>query len=185
MPCGSTSKSGWAEITPTWINRPIMLAERVVGAAIEAMGRGDPLLSSISREDARKVRDEMLGRVKATGRGVGATVSTSTLSRELTVIAAVLNFGKVEFDLPGSFATPFSRLPVARVAVGGEVGSADKRAPLPADVLTAVRRRVIERASHSLARIAPGRRNRCLDCGSDRLDGSRCAGSRPVPAYPD
>lgn len=45
---------------PETDSRTVGLADRVIGAAIEAIGR-DPRLSSITREEARNVRDEMLG----------------------------------------------------------------------------------------------------------------------------
>lgn len=50
-------------------SRVVKLA-RVTGAAINALGR-DPMLTALTREDARKVRDEMLDRVKVRGRGIG------------------------------------------------------------------------------------------------------------------
>lgn len=102
-------------------SRVVGLANRVVGATVEAMER-DPLLTSITREDARKVRDEMLDRVKVRGRGVGGKVSPTTVSRELSIIAAVVNFAKVEFGLPDTFQNPFGKLPVARVAKGRGCG---------------------------------------------------------------
>lgn len=133
--------------------RPVMLAKRVVGAAIEAMGRGDVVLSSITREDARKVRDEMLDRIKATGRGTGEKVSPATVSRELSIIAAVINFAKVEFGLTDAFTNPFNKLPVARIAKGRGVKAADRRHPLPPEVLAEVRRRVLAGPNPSLALI--------------------------------
>lgn len=133
-------------------NRPADLARRVVGAAIDALGR-DPVVSSLTREDARKVRDEMLDRVKVRGRGVGGKVSPATVSRELTIIAAVVSCAKDELGLPATFVNPFSRLPVARVAKGRGVKATDKRDPLPPEVLKAVRHRVISGAGSDLALI--------------------------------
>lgn len=138
---------------PAADQRPVMLAKRVVGAAITAMGRGDVVLSSITREDARKVRDEMLDRIKVTGRGVGGKVSPSTVSRELSIIAAVVNFAKVEFGLSDSFANPFNKLPVASAAKGTGTKAADKRDPLPPEVLKEVRHRVLAHAGPSLVLI--------------------------------
>lgn len=73
----------------------------------------------------------MLDRIKATGRGVGEMVSANTVSRELSIIAAVINFAKVEFGLPDSFTNPFNKLPVARAPKGTGTKAADKRDPLP------------------------------------------------------
>jgi integrase len=127
-------------------------ATRVVETAMEALGR-NPLLTAISREDARKVRDHMLDRIKVTGRGVGGKVSVSTVSRELSVLTAVVNFAKTEFDLGEALQNPFSRLPVGRAAKEQSAKASDKRDPLPPEVLEETRRRVIERASHTLALI--------------------------------
>lgn len=116
--------------SPDTDSRVVGLANRVIDAAIEAMGR-NPVLSAITREDARMTRDHMLDRVKATGKGIGDKVSPSTVSRELSIISAVFNFAVVEFGLDGSVQNPFSRLPVARAAKGKGQKAADKRAPLP------------------------------------------------------
>lgn len=102
---------------PETDSRVVSLATRVIEAAISAIGR-DAKLSSLTREDARAVRDHMLDRVKVTGIGVGGKVSVATVSRELSIITAVINFAKVEFGLSDAMQNPFSRLPVARVAKG-------------------------------------------------------------------
>lgn len=132
--------------------RPAALTSRVIQAVVDTLGR-DPVVSSLSREDARKVRDEMLDRVKVRGRGVGGKVSASTVSREISIIAAVINFAKVEFGLPDTFINPFNKLSVARVAKGHGVKASDKRDPLPAKVLTAVNQQVISCAGPDLALI--------------------------------
>ncbi|AOZ69951.1 hypothetical protein LPB142_11965 [Rhodobacter xanthinilyticus] len=140
------------EDDPATDSRVVGLAKRVVGAAINALGK-DPLLTSITREDARKVRDEMLDRVKNTGRGVGEKVSPATVGRELSIIAAVVNFAKVEFGLSDAFQNPFSKLPVAGGQKGRRVKRADKRDPLPPEVLAGVRARVIAMANPELVLI--------------------------------
>ena len=140
------------EGSPETDSRVVGLAKRVVGSAISAMGR-DAVLSKITREDARTVRDEMLDRVKARGRGVGGKVSAATVSRELTIITAIINFAKVEFGLGDAVTNPFSRLPVERVAKGQGRKASDKRDPLPADVLTETRGRVLANGSQALALI--------------------------------
>src|SRR5690606_21547616 len=87
---------------PATDSRVVGLANRVIATVIKVMGR-DPVLTTLTREDARKVRGEMLDRVKATGRGVGEKVSPSTVSRQLSSVAAVITLAAKEFDLPGSF----------------------------------------------------------------------------------
>lgn len=131
--------------SPDTDSRVVALTNRVIDAVITAIGC-NPKLSGITREDARKTRDEMMDRIKATGKGVGGKVSPATVSRELTIISAVINFALVEFGLEGSVQNPFSRLPVARAAKGTRQKAADKRAPLPADVLAETRQRVLAKA---------------------------------------
>lgn len=137
---------------PETDSRVVGLAKRVVGSAIAALG-GDARLSSITREDARNVRDHMLDRVKETGRGVGGKVNASTVSRELSIVAAVFNFAVREFSLPATVQNPFGNLPVARVAKGKGQKASEKRAPLPADILKETRARVLANGSPELALI--------------------------------
>lgn len=137
---------------PETDSRVVGLANRVIDAAIAALGR-DPALSSITREDARQVRDEMLDRVKVTGKGVGGKVSAATVSRELSIIAAVINFAKMEFGLSEMTMNPFSRLPVERAAKGQGRKASEKRDPLPPEVLAETRKGVLANASPELALI--------------------------------
>ncbi|TKA93933.1 hypothetical protein FAZ78_25145 [Cereibacter changlensis] len=53
--------------TPEAIHRFEVTIKRIVGLVKEALGR-DPVLTSLTREDARKVRDHMLNRLTITGR---------------------------------------------------------------------------------------------------------------------
>lgn len=137
---------------PDTDSRVVGLASRVIDAAIATLGR-DPALSSITREDARKVRDEMLDRVKVTGKGVGGKVSAATVSRELSIIAAVINFAKMEFGLSGLTVNPFSRLPVEKAAKGQGRKASEERDSLPPQVLSETRKRVLANASPELALI--------------------------------
>ena len=98
-------------------NRMVRLVNRVIDGAIEALDR-DPVPSSITREDARTVRDQMLDWVKVTGKGVGGKVSSSTVSRELSITTAMINFAMREFDVADAVKNQFSQLPVSRVAKG-------------------------------------------------------------------
>ena len=134
---------------PATDSRIIGFANRVVDAAIAVIGR-DPELTAITREDARKIRDEMLDRVKATGRGVGEKVSASTVGRELSILSAVVNYGIRELGLPDNTTNPFHGLPVARVAKGRGQKPAEKRDPLPPEVLKAARHRVLSACNPAL-----------------------------------
>lgn len=133
-------------------SRVVGFVKRVVDTAIAVMGR-DPALSAITREDARNIRDHMLDRVKVRGRGVGGKVSASTVSRELSVISAVVNYGAREFGLGEALSNPFHDLPVARVARGQGRTAAEKRDPLPPKVLAETRKRVLANAAPELALI--------------------------------
>jgi integrase len=137
---------------PSTDSRVVSLATRVVEAAISSIGR-DAKLSSLTREYARVARDHMLDRVKDTGIGVAGKVSVATVSRELSIITAVINFAKVEFGLPDTVQNPFSRLPLERVAKGQGRKASEKRDHLPPEVLSEVRTRVLSKASPELARI--------------------------------
>jgi integrase len=137
---------------PETDSRVVGLANRVIDAAIAAMGR-DPALSTITREEARQVRDEMLDRVKVTGKGVGGKVSAATVSRELSIISAVINFTKMEFGLPDALRNPFNRLPVVNTAKGKGRKASEKRDSLPSEVLTETRARILANASPELALI--------------------------------
>jgi integrase len=134
---------------PTTDSRVVGFVNRVVDAAIAVIGR-DPELPSITREDARKIRDEMLDRVKVTGRGVGEKVSASTVGRELSILSAVVNYGIRELGLPDSTTNPFHGLPVARVAKGRGQKPGEKRDPLPPEVLKAARQRVLAACNPAL-----------------------------------
>lgn len=100
---------------PATDSRIVGFTNRVVNAAIAVIGR-DPELSATTREDARKIRDEMLDRVKVTGRGVGETVSASTVGRELSILSVAVNYGIRELGLPNNISNPFHGLPVAKAA---------------------------------------------------------------------
>lgn len=127
---------------PETDSRVVGFTNRVVDAAIAVIGK-DPELPSITREDARNIRDEMLDRIKTTGRGIGEKVSASTVSRELTILSAVVNYGIRELGLPDSTVNPFHGLPVAKVAKGRGQKQSEARDPFPPEVLAAVRKRVL------------------------------------------
>lgn len=112
----------------------------------EALGR-NPVVSSLTRDDARKVRDHMLSRIKSTGE----KISPASVARELNDVKAVVSYAKVEMGLPGTFQNPFNNLPVSN---GGQfVSEAEKRLPLPPKVLKEVRARVLGHSNAELALI--------------------------------
>lgn len=167
--------------SPETDSRTVDLANRVIAATIKALGR-DPVLTSLTREDARKVRDEMLDRVKQTGRGVGEKVSPATVSRELSIVSAVINLAAKEFDLPGSFQNHFNDLPVIRKKKGEGEKASDKRDPLPAEVVKKVRARVTTLANPELAliwRLVEGTGCRIAEVSGLRVEDVQVEGDMP------
>lgn len=166
---------------PETDNRVVGLTNRVIDAAIEAIGR-DAAMSAITREDGRKVRDHMLDRVKVTGRGVGGKVSAATVSRELSIISAVFNFGRKEFGLPETMANPFHALPVEAVARGQGRKESEKRDSLPLKVLAGTRKRVLAYAGPELAliwRLVEGTGCRIAEVTGLRAEDVEVAGDFP------
>ncbi len=137
---------------PDTDSRVVDFVKRVVASAIHVIGK-DPELTMITREDARNIRDHMLDRVKVTGRGVGETVSASTVGRELSILSAIFNFGVRELGMPDNTTNPFHGLPVASAARGRGQKPQDKRDPFPAAVLLAVHERIISRSAPPLCLI--------------------------------
>lgn len=115
--------------------------DRVFGRVAEALGnRSKVALVDLRREDACKVRDFMLASSSKKG---GGQLSPASVRRELNQIKAVVNYALREFDLIGKAVNPFKKLKVT-----GETGSGptetegQKRLPLPANVIKAIRVRL-------------------------------------------
>ncbi|MFZ1467745.1 MAG: site-specific integrase [Paracoccaceae bacterium] len=145
------------------------------------MGR-DPVVTSITREDARMVRGHMLDRVKVSGRGVGGKVSAATVSRKLSIITAVINFAKREFDLGETVLNAFNQVPVARVAKGQGQKASEKRAPLPPKVLAETRETVLANAAPELAlvwRLIEGTGCRIAEVTGLRVEDVDASGDQP------
>lgn len=120
-------------------------------SVIDTLGRATPYQQSPC--PACKVRDNMLDRVKATGRGVGGKVSAATVSRELSIFSAISNYARTEFGLASTVSNAFSGLPVKRAAKGQGQKASDKRDPLPPEVLAKTRKGLIEDAAPELSLI--------------------------------
>lgn len=120
--------------------------ERIVGLVVEALGK-DPVLTKLTREDARAVRDFMLQRLKANGK----PISPSSVARDLNSLNAVVNHAALEMPLPATFKNPFSGLKIQ--GAKGRRDSWDERDPLPEDVLLQARERITTRCNPELALI--------------------------------
>jgi hypothetical protein len=99
-------------------------------------------LTSLTREHARRVRDDLLSAPKATGNGVLSPVS---VQREINSIKAMITLGIAEFDLRGQAFNPFEKLSLPASVVKAARSEWEERDPLPDEVLLAVRRRVMDR----------------------------------------
>jgi hypothetical protein len=131
---------------PEAIHRFEVATKRIVGLVTEALGR-DPVLSSLTREDARNVRNYMLDRLTATGK----RRAPSSVARDLNGLNAIINFTAKELPLPGTFMNPFSGVSVTKVK--GQSSESENRDPLPEKVLKAVTARIVGHAKAELALI--------------------------------
>lgn len=155
--------------------RSVNRMNRVIGMVSEALGR-DPVLSSITREEAREVRDHMLGRVKSTGE----KISPASVSRELNTIKAVVNFAIAEMTVPATYQNPFNKLTVT--ALSGSPTDSRKRDPLPPNVLKEVRERVGAHAASDLAliwRLLEGTGCRLAEVTGLRVEDVETTGEHP------
>lgn len=95
----------------------------------------DRTLDSLTREDARNVRDHLL-------RDLG--IRPTTVRRYLNDIRAVINHGLVEFDMRDTL-NPFQNLQIRNEAV-----AVDERHPITNKLLSPIRDRIRDRASADL-----------------------------------
>jgi integrase len=112
--------------------------ERVVAHIKTAIGR-DPTLTSLSRSDAREVRDHML---------TDGGVKPSTVQRYLNDIRAIINHAVKEFDSLAGMTNHFNGLEVKKDTLAKE-----DRKPFTKDQLTKTRARILDHASTDLQRI--------------------------------
>lgn len=99
-------------------------------------------LASLTREHARKVRDDLLSAPKVSGNGV---LSPASVAREINSIKAMITVGITEFDLRGQAFNPFEKLSLPPSVIKTAQSEWEERDPLPDDVLFSVRRRVMTR----------------------------------------
>ena len=132
--------------TPAEDVKAVQRVDRMMREAKAALGRF-PALVDLTREDARKVRDHMLGLTNKSGEGL----SPASVKRNLTTMKAIVNFAAVELGLPGTLVNPFNKLDVAGMEARFSEGQL--RDPLPPAVLQAVRERVTTVGNLELALI--------------------------------
>lgn len=121
-------------------------ARRIVGHVQDALGV-DPVLVSLTRDDARQVRDHMLDRIKSNGE----KINPASVARDLNSLKAIINHAAIEMPLPSTFQNPFNKLTVE--SGRSKVADGDKRHPLPQSVVEAARQRIIEHGKPALALI--------------------------------
>lgn len=99
-------------------------------------------LTELTREHARKVRDDLLATPKSSGEGV---LSPASVGREINSIKALITVGITEYDLRGQAFNPFEKLSLPPAVAKTGVSEWELRDPLPDEVLLAVRHRVMNR----------------------------------------
>lgn len=108
--------------------------DRVVKRLKTALG-GFPSIAALSREDARKVRDQML----ADG------ISPASAKRELNIVKAVVNHAIKEYEL--ACPNPFAKLDIPGL---DDEDESQKRDPFPADLLDKTRALVMSTCNDEL-----------------------------------
>ncbi|MBZ9772901.1 site-specific integrase [Mesorhizobium sp. CO1-1-8] len=113
--------------------------ERVQGHVKKALGRGDPQIRSLTKADAREVRDHMLA---------DKDMAPATVHRYLNDLRAILNYASGEMDEVRGWLSPFNGLEVKKQTLAKE-----DRKPFTEGQLKAARARVLGHASADLQRI--------------------------------
>ncbi|RWL81896.1 MAG: integrase [Mesorhizobium sp.] len=113
--------------------------ERVQGHVRKALGRGDPQIRSLTKADAREVRDHMLA---------DKDMAPATVHRYLNDLRAILNHASGEMDEVRGWLSPFNGLEVKKETLAKE-----DRKPFTEGQLKAARARVLGHASTDLQRI--------------------------------
>jgi integrase len=117
------------------LDRVFLRATEALGAAVRVRP-----LTSLKREDAKRVRDHMLQSQKKGG----GTLSPASVQRELKTLSAVVNFGLKEYGLRKTVDNPFDGLPISEAARGAAalVPDAALRDSLPKPVVEAMKSRL-------------------------------------------
>lgn len=108
--------------------------DRVVKRLKAALG-GFPAINALSREDARKVRDQMLS----------DGISPASAKRELNIVKAIINHAIKEYELACN--NPFGKLDIPGL---DEEDESQKRDPFPDDLLDKTRSLVISQCNDEL-----------------------------------
>ncbi|MHB9475673.1 DUF6538 domain-containing protein [Mesorhizobium sp. W016] len=139
--------------------RKLYLKERVVGGinetaktarvnrnmehlSLAGVGK-DRAITSLTREDARNVRDYLV-------RDLG--MKAATVRRYMNDVRAVINLGMTEFGLRDTMANPFQNLPIKGAEVS-TTAATDERKPIPEAMIGPLRQRIEARAGEDLWRI--------------------------------
>ncbi|PBC22143.1 integrase [Mesorhizobium sp. WSM4311] len=113
--------------------------ERVQGHVVKALNRGDPQIKSLTRTDAREVRDHMLA---------DGDMSPATVHRYLNDLRAIITHAIKEVDDLKGATNPFNGLEVKKQTLAKE-----DRKPFNEGQLKAARARVLGHASVDLQRV--------------------------------
>lgn len=113
--------------------------ERVQAHVLKSLGRGDPQIRSLTRTDAREVRDHMLA---------DGDMAPATVHRYLNDLRAIVTHAIKEVDELSGATNPFNGLEVKKTTLAKE-----DRKPFTDAQLKAARARVLGHASEDLQRI--------------------------------
>ncbi|MGY3328878.1 integrase [Mesorhizobium sp. USDA 4775] len=100
-------------------------------------------LTSLTREDARNVKDYLLRDLE---------MKPATVRRYINGVCALINFGMTEFGLRDTMVNPFQNLTI-RGAETATTAARDERSPVPEPMLPVLRERVSVHAGEDLWRI--------------------------------
>ncbi len=142
--------------------------ERVISRLKRALGK-TPQVDKITRDDARKVRDHLLGL---------GSLTPASVRRELNIVKAIINHAITEFEL-GGCNNPFRKLDIAGL---DEENEADKRHPFPADMLIEVRNHILSTVNPELQliwRLLEGTGCRMAEVSGLRVDDVTIIGDTP------
>ncbi|MCG7494717.1 tyrosine recombinase XerC [Thalassobius sp. Cn5-15] len=114
----------------TRLERHVARMEHVLGPL------KDMPLVSLKREHGRKVRDYLLNTYKKKN---GKKLSVASIRREISIMSAMVALGIREHDLDGKAINPFTNLELPK----SEGRKSEKRLPLPDDVVTATRAKLM------------------------------------------
>lgn len=120
--------------------------DRLIGVVHSTLGH-PLLLSKISREGAKRVRDCIADTPKSTGEAV----TPATVKRNLNTVKAVISYAITELELEGKVSNPFNKLTIA--GLDSDQTEDEKRDPFPISILLELRAAILSSTNPELGLI--------------------------------